>query len=171
MPRESEQIMTSQFLHEVFIGEVFLPRQSEVHPVQRSRMPPKKDVLNILVNILKTHLDHQQHGEAVRRLGHYLVHKGADKNFYLVLIRFFDAENPLFDAAYDPPKRQKVKKVEASADREKMMALYSKALAGLPALHGSSTKKRKLNIFSSSTNQKPQFSKTERLQSELHAKQ
>ena len=88
-----------------------------------------------------------------------------------MLIRFFDAGNPLFDAAYDPPKRQKAKKVEATADREKMMALYSKALAGLPALHGSSNKKRKLNIFSCSTNQKPQFSKTEQLQSELHAKQ
>ena len=108
LPKESAQIMTIQFLHEVFIGKVFLPKQFEVHPVQRTKLPPKKDCLNILLSILKKHVDHHQHGEAVRQLGHYLVEKEADKNFYLVLIRFFDAENELFHPSYEPPKKQRV---------------------------------------------------------------
>ena len=56
--------------------------------------------MNILVQILKAHVDHHQHGDAVRRLGYYLVEKEADKYFYVVLIRFFDGQNPLFDANY-----------------------------------------------------------------------
>ena len=171
LPRESAQIMTSQFLHEVFIGQVFLPRQSEVHPVQRTKLPPKKDCLNILIDILKTHVDHQQHGEAVRRLGSYLVQKETDKYFCVVLIRFFDAQNALFEPSYQPPKKQQVHKAETAAETEKVMELYSKALAGLPTLNGSTGKKRKLNFFSSLANQKPSLSQTGKLQRELHEKQ
>ena len=139
--------MTIQFLHEVFIGQVFLPRQSEVHPVQRTKLPPKKDCLDILVSILKKHVDHHQHGEAVRQLGHYLVEKEADKNFYVVLIRFFDAENELFHPNYEPPKKQRMSKKDTAEEAQKYIELYSKALSGLPTLHGSSGKKSRLNLF------------------------
>ena len=51
------------------------------------------------------------------------------------------------------------------------MELYSKALKGMPTLHGSSGKKSRMNLFQSLGNQKPLLSKTERLQNELHQKQ
>ena len=116
-------------------------------------------------------MDHHQHGEAIRQLGHYLVEKQADKNFYVVLIRFFDSENELFHPSYEPPKKQRMQKKETAADTQKVMELYSKALTGLPTLHRSSGKKSRLNLFQSIGNQKPLLSKTERLQTELHQKQ
>ena len=127
--------------------------------------------MDILVQILKAHVDHHQHGDAVRRLGHYLVEKEADKNFYVVLIRFFDAGNVLFHQSYQPPKKQKVHKKETAEETEKVMELYSKAMAGMPTLHGGSSRKTRLNLFSSLGQPKPLLSKTERLQSELHQKQ
>ena len=99
------------------------------------------------------------------------MQKEADKYFYLVLIRFFDAQNALFEASYQPPKKQQVHKAEAAAETEKVMELYSKALAGLPTLNGSTGKKRRLNFFSSLANQKPSLAQTGKLQRELHQKQ
>ena len=99
------------------------------------------------------------------------MEKEADKNFYVVLIRFFDAQNVIFNSSYEPPKKVKEQKIDTIAENERMIQLYSKALDGLPTLNGGSTKKRRLNFFSSLGNQKPLLTKTERLQSELHQKQ
>ena len=76
-----------------------------------------------------------------------MVEKEADKNFYVVLIRFFDAENELFHSSYEPPKKQRVQKKETAEETQKVIALYSKALTGLPTLYGSSGKKSRLNLF------------------------
>ena len=75
------------------------------------------------MSILKKHVDHHQHGEAVRHLGHYLVEKEADKNFYVVLIRFFDAENELFHPNYEPPKKQRMSKKETAEEKQKYIEL------------------------------------------------
>ena len=99
------------------------------------------------------------------------MQKEADKNFYVVLIRFFDPENNLFHPSYEPPRKQKIQKKEDAAETQKVMELYSKALKGMPTLHGSSGKKSRMNLFQSLGNQKPLLSQTERLQSELHQKQ
>ena len=76
-----------------------------------------------------------------------MVEKEADKNFCVVLIRFFDAENELFHPSYEPPKKQKMQKKETAEETQNVIELYSKALSGLPTLHGSSGKKSRLNLF------------------------
>ena len=89
--------------------------------MQRSNLPSKKDCEEILVKILKKHVEHEQHGEAIRRLGELIVDKDADRNFYAVLIRFFDPDNEIFWPNYTPPKQAKEDK---ETEKENILSLY-----------------------------------------------
>ena len=95
-----------------------------VHPVQRASTPSKKELRDILIDILKRKLEHEQHDEPIRRLGEHIYHKEADKNFYLVLIRFFDEQNDLFHPNYTLPKKAQMSKKRPDIENEQVFELY-----------------------------------------------
>ena len=52
LPDSRRAIASLEFLDGVFVGAVYLPKQSDVHPVQRTATPTKKDCRLILLDIL-----------------------------------------------------------------------------------------------------------------------
>ena len=110
--------------------------------MQRKNLPSKKECRDILIQLLQVNVNHESFGESIRRLGQYIVEKEADKNFLVVLIRFFDGKHAIFDKNYAPPQRPSKAQGENLNDNEAMLSEYHSALAGIHSLKGGNMRKR-----------------------------
>ena len=120
LPESRRSIASIEFLTGVHVGEIYLPKQADVHPVQRVSMPSKKQSREILIEILKRNVGHEHHGAGISRLGQFVEDKDADKTWLLVMIRHFDKDNAIFATGYLAPERpKKVKEEDAEAYEKK----------------------------------------------------
>lgn len=53
LPEINQSVVTIDWLDRCFRGEIYLPRQQEVHPVQLASPPSKDDAKKILISILE----------------------------------------------------------------------------------------------------------------------
>lgn len=89
LPERRRALASVDFLAGVQSGSVYLPKQSEVNPVQRESTPSKKDCHLILVEQLRLNVGHKDHGKRISALRDFVIDKDADKAWLLTMIRHF----------------------------------------------------------------------------------
>ena len=126
LPSFKSSFCTVEAMHRVFLGEVWIPQQSEIASIILPTPPPNELLKGELMAALA---DRGKKEPSVKNLFDELIKKDVDKPWMLKVLHHIQPSHPFFKPSYMPPK--KPRKLEKVVD-DGVFEAYARAFEDIP---------------------------------------